>query len=468
MSSSRLTINDLPNEMLVLIFSACHCSQRSPYITIPPNLNSSPWNITLVSSRWRAIALKMPSLWEHIFFDFNERQLPHPRPLFQFAQFSTRTMTLARSVLERTWKNRPLYISNDEELTDNQGALTNLDSFIPAFVHFIGPISSRIRRLDFQCNSPGFVSLLSLKRGSFSNLEEVTFFIRAKGAIPLTHRSWVSAFENARQLSKVTFKSQGVLLNPAQLNIPWTRLTFLHFVYTDVQHTSLPNILRTCQNLTNLRLDLCNPLPAHYNPPMITLPSLISFDYRVTQTSNQLFVSFDLPSIQYLTLRLMSFWSFTGFTVFASRSCCRLKGIHLVFTTPGTSSFYVGKVLPLLLNTLGAVKAPVVDCRILSSHIPKEVFAKLVNALFPSLKLLTAGTGAPTTVAEFLDAVEAIHNRENSNGERKFRTATMIVREEMEETNRRKVEELLAKGIDLRVVPFRENWNDPPQWDEPL
>ncbi|KAF8996077.1 hypothetical protein BDZ89DRAFT_930960, partial [Hymenopellis radicata] len=62
-------IRSLPNELLAQIFSNCtHGWEKHDAWWTVDSLNYSvtPWTLTRVCSRWRALALAMPELWTYI------------------------------------------------------------------------------------------------------------------------------------------------------------------------------------------------------------------------------------------------------------------------------------------------------------------------------------------------------------------------------------------------------------------
>ncbi|TFK64951.1 hypothetical protein BDN72DRAFT_881234 [Pluteus cervinus] len=459
MGNGRLTINNLPNEILILIF-LLSCPS---YVTIPPSYTSAPWVFTLVNTRWRTLVLGIASLWDHILFDFKEREQLILRPPLQFAEFASQTIALAHRILERVDKDRLLSISNNEE-----SSYGNLVSFVPTFIDFITPISSRLRSLDFLCGIEDLQSLLSLSPSSFPVLEEITFIFGVTGHISSPYVR--TAFQDAHRLSKVTFKARYAFVDPTMFDFPWTKLSSLQFTGTIIRSFGpLSSFLHTCQNLTSLRLDRHDQLLPD-GLSMIILPSLITFDYRISEESWGLLSLLHLPTLQNLTLRLFIYaWDLgasTALATFANCSFRHLQGICIIFTPRQSSPTSVQHILPSVVNVLASVAAPIVDCRFLCLDIPKTVNTKIGDGIFPGLRKLTMNTDDQTTVADCLKTIEALHNNARDRGQRHLELATVIIQEEMQKENIRKVKELLEKGAELRVMPVAANWNDSPQRDE--
>jgi hypothetical protein len=64
-------LRGFPNEVIAEIFS--HLVTEPVVIEMPIDPSQAPWNISQVCSRWREVALSMPTLWNDVDIDYDLR-----------------------------------------------------------------------------------------------------------------------------------------------------------------------------------------------------------------------------------------------------------------------------------------------------------------------------------------------------------------------------------------------------------
>ncbi|KAJ7511686.1 hypothetical protein B0H11DRAFT_1952612 [Mycena galericulata] len=208
-----LPLRRLPPEIMHEIFS---WTLSDPGPTIPPCNIKSPWNLSQVCGRWRAIALSQPSLWSNIAIENGRR--------------STYTRDALHAQLERSGPCL-LTISLPSKTSDVE-ALSLLVEH-----------SSRWRTLKLVHFSAAMIQLLN---GISGRLVEMRTLRVGRGSDLADHGAcWV--FKTAPKLSEVIIT--GTHRRSPQLPLPWERLTRLRIGIYAASWLSL------AQNLRELTID---------------------------------------------------------------------------------------------------------------------------------------------------------------------------------------------------------------------
>ncbi|KAJ7439931.1 hypothetical protein FB451DRAFT_1301065 [Mycena latifolia] len=265
------TLRRFPPEIWREIFCLTLPSDISP--TMRPLLTQSPWNISRVCSRWRAVTFAFPELWSQIGVkgvtyptDALKTQLErsHPRPLTLSAtQLDMESFRLLLDSSAR-WECAHLFLNN---------------AMLPA---------------------------LNESLGCFPQLRQLV-------ATTFSTDTPCRAFETAPELIDVT--SHG---GPSRLPLPFSQLTRLRL---RIPHS--PDGLRLARNLVHLTLMRSSreQPPPRYHPP-IELPQL-----RMLMLQDGRF----LESLVLLVLEdIYISRDASSLPPFVSRSSCRLKKLTII------------------------------------------------------------------------------------------------------------------------------------------
>ncbi|KAJ7890391.1 hypothetical protein B0H13DRAFT_2197988, partial [Mycena leptocephala] len=256
----------LPAELLVHIFTCCLDSTLHLfYDVISPN--NAPMVLTHVCSRWRAIALTTPRLWENMSLRLDE----DPRSRASFLP----------EVLLRS-RPHPLFVDIRASLTSTFSEFENV------------LLMGRARTLKLQLPSASLLSFGGLPEGSLSALHTLHILDTSRryideeiGIIPWMNI--IPAFTTLPELRRLilSLEALGQPPNIFTAQFPWAQLTYLN-LGVPLEVIAARTILAQCVNLVDGSLwGLLSSEDDSAPSDLVTLPNLRRFlfglaDERVT------------------------------------------------------------------------------------------------------------------------------------------------------------------------------------------
>jgi hypothetical protein len=306
----------LPPEMLAQIFSL---SLGDNPTTLPPKLNNPPWIFGHVCSRWRAVALDEPRLW-------NSLHVLGRRP-------QGLRVSVPLPALEICLRARQAPLSLTFEGPTNPNSI-------------IIPLSKQVRYLEIHDAEPSLMT----SDPPFDLLESAVLNFPS-----FTDELWhtalnsdITAFSNAPKLRSVNFRvndTHSVAFgSKSNLHLPWAQLTSLTFFHVTPPLISTLEILREAVSLVDFELILGNgQFIAHVDFIQLNaLPPIIHPNLRTVRLGLREETELGLFLKPLVLPALRSFKNsgtrrttlvHPGFYTFIKQSCHSLK--FFSFSTPG-------------------------------------------------------------------------------------------------------------------------------------
>ncbi|KAF8880962.1 hypothetical protein BD779DRAFT_1675628 [Infundibulicybe gibba] len=210
---------DLPPEIIEIIFLQ-FCSSKTIF---PLEQDEPRLLVTQICSRWRAIALDLPSLWANIRI----------------------SLGLAPLLLDpiHAW------ISRSAQSTLSFG-IRIPDHFPMTSTAIIDPVLQYCTSLKLHVDEPTLIRLLSLPPASLQALQKISIMhVPTQRVITSNMILRVTAFQQCLQLrrAKLTFPAHTIDL--ADLHLPWHQLTHLDAYLCSLREHECLNVLRQCTAL---------------------------------------------------------------------------------------------------------------------------------------------------------------------------------------------------------------------------
>ncbi|KAF8056501.1 hypothetical protein FPV67DRAFT_1456639 [Lyophyllum atratum] len=261
----------LPTEALVEIFIHTVDGQSTRF---PPTSWRCPWLLRKVCSRWRAVALNEPCLWNMFKLDARKfGTIPIPK-----------LISLAKDVLPPAG---PLFLSLEEPLNETRSGFamrTILDTLVI-------PRLARLKGLSIETTISSFSHLLNTPSPSLANLESLHLDLWGASHIPEVAGQFSKAdiLKSATNLRMLEIRPR-LLLNSritnfvTSLPIRWHQLTSLVIgEFLDQATWDLHRVLGECRSLKRLRAKL---------------PSVLAVDKRLIAEN----YVHNLPDLQHVEL----------------------------------------------------------------------------------------------------------------------------------------------------------------------
>jgi hypothetical protein len=280
-------LRSLPVEILAEIFR--HCFHGTTFL--PRSIGDSPWNISQVCRRWRAVALSTSDLWCDLFIVLRNRGEEDTDGCF-FLELLRR--------------------SGSHNLEFSLSGLKGPD-ILRSFVKHC----SRWETVDICLPTLAMFPVVNQVHGRLTNLRTCNInFFNTK----LSNATMLTGFEMAPRLETVTldlnFSSETVLFTDV-IKLPWSQLTDLTVLVTDME--PIPIILVLCPSLKRLMFDSgtdCD-LP-HHVAQLSTVPT----QEHANLLSLTLTHPAQIPSASFPSLE--SFRTLEAFNGFSLISLCQL------------------------------------------------------------------------------------------------------------------------------------------------
>ncbi|KAF8880963.1 hypothetical protein BD779DRAFT_1675629 [Infundibulicybe gibba] len=211
---------NLPPEIIEIIFLKL-CSSKTVF---PLQRDEPRLLVTQICSRWRAIALAIPSLWANIRVSLDSESRLLLDPICAWISRS------AQSPLSFGMRNP----------THSYGSSTKLDDLVFSVIQ-------RCASLKLCIDEWTRVRLFTLPPGSLHALQKISISTR-----PVSYRSGpneippATAFQQCPHLRQVKFAFWGDELDPADFNLPWHQLTHLHMPSCSLREYECLQVLQQC------------------------------------------------------------------------------------------------------------------------------------------------------------------------------------------------------------------------------
>ena len=327
LKSALSPVKELPFEILSAIFSHCITGTSK----LPLQRSSVPWNLTHVSSTWRAVALQVPNLWNDISISFSS-----DRP-----QEFTRITNMLEAFLSRTNKT-PISLEILAEHIQSS-PLNPPDALCHSIENIVRPYAGRLRHL-FLRPPDQFKALFGHPQHALEVLESVSLNIAnlAVGFDAITAGIMIPG--DAHNLRKITISTESASLDLHSLQFPWAGLTELRILNTVVTYTGCHAALRQCPNLVTFTLGMVPEDRTCLDQiPSTRLRHLKSLTImaRYADGNYGLFLRpFILWSLKEFTITGGPWAEWLGISSLIARSSCRLERFEAVeFHTPETLEF---------------------------------------------------------------------------------------------------------------------------------
>jgi hypothetical protein len=295
-TSAAAVVQEFPPELLSNIFSL---SVSKP-VQIPASCYDAPWNIAQVCSKWRHVALEIPSLWNdiQILLDYSSAE----------TQESCDSMLKEASLfLFRSGKSPiSLTLEAEEDVTPHA---------CMAVLFFVMPHLRRLQSLSL-IPVERFRLPPQLDWGRVNNLESLSLsfdFGPLSGNLDHPPASYLKGFHGASKLHTLTISSDHAHLELQIFKFPWSQLTRLEFNQTTIPYAEGHEVLRQCVGLVSLRLGIVSDDECKIFSDRTLLPHLESLAVFVDMDGDygQFLQPFVLPSLKRLKIESEdeSFWS---------------------------------------------------------------------------------------------------------------------------------------------------------------
>jgi hypothetical protein len=327
-------IRSIPPEILREIFILCVPYPLEISIRSPLPIRSAPWNLLLVCSRWRQLALVTSALWNDIYICL-ESSYNFPLQALKLALSRTGTSLLSL----RTGVNNG-YLGNQATPRRRIGDL-------------IQPFVGRLKRLSLD-PADKFRRLLDIPRGMMDNLQSVSLSFSDERHKYVTYQDSdsyhpslysVTAFDNARNLREVMICTEFATFHPQYFRLPWGQLTQLHLIDTPIPFVEGHEALCQCLNLVAATLTIPSDERCLHSSPITLLPHLSSLEISTATESTtacfgRFLKPFVLPSLKtFVTssnsgVTVEDIWSQSDLLSLMKRSSCSLERFETTWITP--------------------------------------------------------------------------------------------------------------------------------------
>jgi F-box-like len=269
-------IRSIPPEIICEIFIFCILYP----LTIPmpsPLPISAPWNLLLVCSKWRQLALETSALWNNIYIYLGAS-----------SDFPLQTLKLALSRTGTSLLSLQIRVNYRHSRCQGNQAVALREHIGDLIQPFAG--QSKCLSLDPADN---FRCILDIPCGMMDALQSVSLLFsdeQHKYTLKDTisyHPSLypVTVFDNACNLHEVTLITEFATLHPQYFCLPWERLTQLHLINTPMPFVEGHEALCQCINLVAATLTIPSDERCLHSSSITLLPYLSSLEIR-TATEN--------------------------------------------------------------------------------------------------------------------------------------------------------------------------------------
>ncbi|KAJ7461662.1 hypothetical protein FB451DRAFT_1268776 [Mycena latifolia] len=401
-----MVINDLPPELLELIFLSCHKALHS----YPTASTDAPLNLSETCKHWRDVASGIPSLWSTLRVRASHAASEPPVEVVEnwmdLSNASPLSLTL---VCERHPKP-----AEDSSLPSRQGVSRVLEIFLLNLYRW------RDVSFDFSQHAPPIDFPASLTEQGAPQLERLEIhpfsWSPLLGALPTP---WLTAVVSSAPALH-SFTSHLGKFPPAFLaQIPWGQLTYLR-LETRVSEQACLFILQAASNLVechllDVRYEFPEDVPA-FDPLLgAAAPHLTTLGVASQVRFERLFRHLVAPELRTLELATRSTqmdWHHSQFMGFLRRSACSITSLML-------RDLFISRLSGPELRELLAHVSDSLTYLAITSDIPgtpvgiqnallrELAYRPTGDILCPQLERLAVQIGASTTDGELGSMLES-------------------------------------------------------------
>ncbi|KAJ7766675.1 hypothetical protein B0H16DRAFT_1686939 [Mycena metata] len=315
-------MDDLPPELLELIFLQCHAA-----VEICPTLTDAPINLSATCKRWRHIASDIPSLWSMLKVVASHTVSGPPLEVVAKWLRLSGSHPLSLCLVCRPHTARAV---EEGRLSSDLGVFKVLELFLLNMYRW------RAVSFDFSQYAPPINYPSSLTAQGAPQLER--FEIQPFSWSPLLgalNIPWLAAVVSAPLLHSFT-SHLGKFPSAFFSRVPWGQLTYLR-LETRLSEFACLFILQSASNLIecyllNVRHEFVEDVPA-FDPLLpAVLPHLRTLGVASQVGFDRLFRLLVAPSLQTLEIATRSTqmrWDHTQFMAFLRRSACSITSLTL-------------------------------------------------------------------------------------------------------------------------------------------
>ncbi|KAL0069661.1 hypothetical protein AAF712_003319 [Marasmius tenuissimus] len=324
-------IHRLPSEMLANIFAQC----QDPDDALSPSTTPDIFTCSMVSGRWREVALTTPSLWTNLRIELVTWLVSHGRSSILSPG------GLTRLNLERLNRTVQLYISRSAKcplnlhLESGLGSLSEGHPQIRQLLEILTPTSDRWGSVSLWLQPTLFEDpIFHPVRKQLSSLKHLTLHPSDR----LENEKCLDLFRHCPSLNSLRLHSVGDRIDPSRLLAPWSQLTRLHLYWCTFSQVA--PILKLCTELEDLSLSFVWSDPPLESFAPILCPRIKSLSVEAFTRDNPLSVllCLTLPSLSRLDVQYeiaaynphdFSFTPMNFMSSFIARSACVITEIHI-------------------------------------------------------------------------------------------------------------------------------------------
>ena len=390
----------LPPELLSKIFLL---SVSKP-VQIPVVPYEAPWNVSLVCSKWRYVALKTPRLWNEIHVSIDCCSV-------ETEEICGTMVDEALLFLLRAGSTPISLVLEAEEDIDDfapHACRTVLFSMMDYFHQFQSLSLVPIEQF-------GFLPQFGLDWGRVTILESLALTFSSGSPLSINGRDQPPAhclkgFEHAHSLHTLLISSDHAHLELQVFTLPWSQLTRLAFNQTTIPFTEGHLVLRQCVNLVSLRLGITSNDECDLSHPDTLLPHLESLTIFVDMEDEygQFLEPFVLPSLKCLEIESEdeSIWPDEASGMLRADSLQNLEQLKVTHMEPAA-------VHAFLVDTPSLIRLSIHS---LSSSDTVEELTEAIGDgdLVPLLQVLECDASMADSLPHILEARAKVASQEDS------------------------------------------------------
>ncbi|KAJ6531574.1 hypothetical protein DFH09DRAFT_1182818 [Mycena vulgaris] len=445
-------INDLPPELLELIFLDCHNAIHS----YPTTSSDVPLNLYQTSKRWRDVACGIPSLWSTLRVVASHAASNPPVEIVE--QWMRRSGACPLS-LSLVCQRHPDTAAGNSSLAS--GAIWRvLELFLLNLYRW------RTVSFDFSQHAPPIDYPGSLTAQGAPQLEHLEIYPFSwsplLGTLPTT---WLTAIVSASPLLRYFTSHRGNFPGSFFGQVPWGRLTHLR-LETRLSELACLYIFQTASNLVechllDVRHGVREDLPP-FDPLLVaTLLHLTTLGIASQMGFERLFRLLVTPELQTLEIATRSTqmrWDHTQFMAFLHRSACSITSLII-------RDLFISRISGTELRELLAHVSDSLTYLAITSDIPgtpvgiQNTFLRELSyrptgrVMCPQLERLALQIGASTTDGALGSMVESrwVGHREAPGRIARLQYIDIVCATDTHVEDVRRLNVLLDQGLEGKV-----------------
>ncbi|KAJ7137849.1 hypothetical protein C8R44DRAFT_766346 [Mycena epipterygia] len=448
-----MSMNDLPPELLELIFLHCHDMHLYRY---PIQLTDAPLNLARTCKLWRDVASGIPSLWSTLRVTANHTE---SEPSVEVVGHWMRLSGACPLSLSLVIRRRP-ETAVDNSRPNDQGVSRVLELFLLNMYRW------RSVLFDFSQHAPQIdypASLIAQGAPQLESLELHPLSLSPLlGALPIT---FLVAVVSSAPLLRSFTSHVGKFPQSFFTEIPWGQLTYIS-LETPLSELACLFILQSASNLVECRLldvrhRFVQEIPI-FDPLLpATMPHLTTLSVASQVGFERLFRLLIIPELQTLEIATRSTqmrWDHTEFMAFLRRSSCTITSLIL-------RDLFISRLASTELRELLTHLSDSLTYLAITSDIPgtpvwiQNAFLRALayrptgRVLCPQLERLALQIGASTTDGELAGMIESrwAGHRQAPARIARLRYIDIVCATATHPADMRRVKALLEQGLDGKI-----------------